>query len=298
MDFNGTDLSNVRELLVSLARVLTPLVEGGFSNQIQKEVENLASHIFVPKETSITLPEYKVRLLKTLETAQKQIEKWVQEPKKTRSIEKGASPESPTSILSQARGLISQVRHAIQLLSSSSNLKSKPDDFQDALLPVKKWVDSLIEAVGRKEMPLSDHQKSSFPFRPLPRSPREDLLKKGMPSPLFPERKERQLPKEKTFRPAEKQESPIFFNRAAKEKEEKREVPFSMKNIPPAKPKEAQLPISDSEKPIFPPPSERTSLPGAPYTPPKPLLLKSKKRRKKRKGLWPEQNEDSPLDKA
>jgi len=299
-------------LLLKLVHALKPLVEPPVSNS-----SFLNQRFFIPPpathEDFPTLSSRQPRLLKILQSVQKEVEEFIGE----NSVETPSVPlNSPVEeaqnqpLSKQAQKLIEQVQDAIKNLSSSTQIKNPEEaPLRATLTHLKPSLDQIIHRVTHEGMH-SGGDNPPPPFRfSVPSSPRDPLIKKFI---SFPQRdaEPAAAPKKSVEAPVERRAVKIAAAPPSREEtvekraspqeattaEKAREPqiaplsgsPFILKEKP--KEKQSSLSHGENEKRV-PPPVERTTLPGAPFTPETRSLTPLRKK-KKRKGFWFREEED------
>ncbi len=207
-------------------------------------------------------------------------------------------------VASQAQQVIDQVRQAILTLSTSAYLiDPKAGPLRDALKRLKPFIDQLIEAVSQDGMhSAGDGLPPLFRFK-IPPSEREALLKKLIPFPQTKKNSGRsfadssvvQETKNPLIQPGKTRSDESFLSQKdsldSMDKETRestfnsysKTTPGNVLNSLPAQGDSAAQP----ESPVF----DRTTIPGAPFTPQnQPDSLSRKK--KKRKSFWLRDEDD------
>lgn len=179
MNLNPTEWSKTQDLLVKLVHALTPLTV--------KEVPAslfLSKRFYMPSQwmsdsTESPLLKQPIRLLTTLHSVQKEVEKWVEPAPQKQEIKKGEKREIPP-VAKQAEKLIAEVQEAIVKLSNSNFVRDpKEAPLREALKKLKPELDRMIQAVAEDPEGGAEQGASKQSFRhPLPRSPREEVMKK------------------------------------------------------------------------------------------------------------------------
>lgn len=285
MEIKLNESSGMQELLARLLQVLTPLVKG----DEEKEISSLSRRLFIPpapseRESSFRYP---VRLLPVLQQAQKQMGHWIerfssekenprsQSQEKSPALEPNKPKHSPqetqrlaerkdlTPLQGQARQLIAQVRQAIQLLSTASNLQedSKQAPFREAIKKLKPLIDDLIETVGRGDMHSADDDDALPPRKSVRIAIHQRLLRKQIPLPF----------RERTMTPPKERSEQLRQQPTEKrpvEKREERGGDISRKSEPQSTSSKEQ-PIQVHEtKPRFSTPKQGIQEEKAPFPPP------------------------------
>lgn len=315
MDLNRVEWSRAQDLLLQLVQILSPLAERDSPVSFF-----LNKRFFIPPalgadDGAFSRFRHPIRLLPTLHSVQKQVDEMLGETFGTRAPQsdetvqqpesqqrkseilvkkepdpldkKEGSPESQTSeeksylaLPRQAKKLIDQVQDAISKLCHSTNLKDpKEEPLREALRRLKPNLDRIIEVVTREGMHSANDGFSPYRFA-LPRSPRENLLKKLISFPESNSTRPKEIKKihdnpmpspfpEKSKAIAAKGERPTLSNLA--------QVP-----LPPPilSEKKQTLQKEQEHRPI-----ERTTLPAAPFVSITRQLTPARKK-KKRKGFW------------
>ncbi len=239
--------SKAQDLLLKLVQALAPLAERSPPiSAILQQRFSIPQSLFseeVPKR-SIRQP---VTLLTSLHS---EVEKWIGEPALASPLQQPTLP-----IARQAQRLIDQVQDTIGKLCQSMHIKDpKEEPLREALKRLKPHLERIIEAVSHEGMHSSD-EGNATPFRaPIPRSIREQQLKKLI---AFPESKPIDA------RPEKRGEGTL---------------------------QQTAAPIRQEAPP--PQPTARTSLPAAPYTSETRTLTPGRKK-KKRKGFWFRDNDEA-----
>lgn len=282
MGLSHLEWNRAQDLLLKLVQVLTPLTE-----QSLPTAYILNQRFFAPPRPSEELNiRHPVTLLSSLH---KEVEKMIGEipvgEKKEGSVEAKSEPKEGSPLAKQAKRLIDQVQEAIGKLCHSSNIKDpKEEPLREALKRLKPNLEKIIEAVNHEGMHSSDDGLPS-PFRyPVPRSAREELIKKLISFPErepMPRKEEGEIKREKSL-PREARASSFRVLTSALERGEEgsrikgSEVPEEWV--------EPKLPVQAQEKGA-PRPVDRASIPAAPFTPETRTLTPGRKK-KKRKGFW------------
>src|SRR3990167_2158873 len=186
MNLNPAEWSRAQDLLLQLVRVLFPLTDRSDS----KALFPIQKYFFAPSQTDPSFRfHHAIHLLSTLKSAQIQVNELIEKIPESPSSSKQALPKSsPTgqmTVTLHAKKVVDQVRLAIQTLATSDHLSEpKADPVRVALQRLKPLIDGLIGAISHEVVPFAE-EKSASPFRlPLPKSPRDELLRKllGVPN--------------------------------------------------------------------------------------------------------------------
>lgn len=199
----------------------------------------------------------------------------------------GTSPK--IQVTSQAQQVIDQVRQAILTLSSSAYLiDPKAGPLRDALKRLKPYIDQLIEAVSQEGMhSAGEGLPQLFRFKISP-SEREALLKKLI---QFPQSNEGKAARRSFAGSSVVQETKSNLNFSDKNSSiDKNSAKDSLISMAASKGESEETAISPSAVPgsgsketqAF----DKTTIPGAPFTPQTQLNSSSRKNKKKRKGFW------------
>lgn len=210
MNLNPVEWSQAQDLLVKLVQVLTPLtlrtVPASFF---------LNRRFFIPpsvlqEDFQATSLKHPVRLLTTLHSVQKEVERWIgevstEEPpaenqvrplprNELKRIEKEAvrsAPKEAPPLSTQAKKLIVQVQDAISKLATSTNIQDpKETPLRETLRKLKPNLDRIIEAVQNDKEKIPDLERADA-IRPMvPRSSREELIRKLSSVPIAEPRHE------------------------------------------------------------------------------------------------------------
>lgn len=284
MNLTPVEWSKAQGLLIKLVQTLAPLTDGSIPSSF------LNRRFFIPpaNEGSLSVFKHPVRLLTTLHSVQKQVAELIGEsPSQEKALSSTNPPQAKseqkeaqrpfTPLAKQAKNLIDQVQEAIAKLTSSSYVKDPGEaPLRDTLRRLKPHLDRIIEALAQEGMDFNQ-ERSPSPFRfSLPRSSREELVRKQIHSPMT-----EPLPK----RDEEKRTEPL--SRPREEKLQKRgEGTANSSNTP------AESTSLSRAKPQ----QERGSLPAAPFVPNIKNLIPLRKKNK-RKGFWfRNKKEEDPTD--
>lgn len=172
MSIQSNEWLVAKELLAQLVQILSPFAQEGEGRE--KEISSFSQRLFIPpsipdKNQNFT---HTVRLLSTLQQAQKQMNHWIEilsdgkevlDPQRKSDLsqkaeERNVSSSSQRSENSskiaqlaqgQAKQVILQVRQALHILSDLPNLQDiKVASFRNAIQKLKPVVEDLIEAVN------------------------------------------------------------------------------------------------------------------------------------------------------
>ncbi len=282
------DWTKAQELLVKLVQILTPLAES------PSTLPPVTIKLFAPKKEEEHPLRHQVRLLPSLQAAQKEVSAWIENYKLSTDpatafhdpilprreiptpFQKIAGEKRvPSSIMQPAQRAIDEVRGAIRVLATSSNLgQPNLQQLQLAMKKIKPVIDQLIDAVETtQDMHSASEQRDKPTFRhPLPANPRATLFRGAVGSILHKLNEEGEKLEEGRV-----QEKKASFPRS-KERTDIQTL-LSMRS---------EEPPQTSPKPQT--ASERSTLPGAPYTPPP--TSSSPRRKEKKKRLFPWEKED------
>ncbi len=229
----------------------------------------------------------------------------------TSAAKDAAALPMKTPVTSQAQQVIDQVRQAILTLSSSAYLiDPKAGPLRDALKRLKPFIDQLIEAVSQEGMHSSgDGLQHLFKFQSSS-SEREALLKKMIQFPQSVDKKNsRRSFADSTVVKETKSNLNLPGNKGSADRAQSNPQKDSPKDtqtdtlasIAETRETSISTPSGNSSSPPFqgegaglnqPYAPERTTIPGAPYTPLTELNSSSRKGKKKRRGLWLSDEED------
>ncbi len=297
MDLNRLDWSRAQDLLIKLVQILSPLAEREASVSFF-----LNKRFFIPPsmgdDTTFFRSRHPVRLLTTLHSVQKQVEEMIEgsrevpespteaKPAESNPVQQkqmGEKPEKTPPLSRQAKRLIDQVQDAIGKLCQSTHLKDpKEEPLREALKRLQPGIRRIIEEVAHEELHTADEGLPQFRFA-LPRSPRENILKKLIP---FPENDESQKPKIRPHEIKRASDTDLVHNDLEKRPDKKSSEKKSSTSNPNQEVKTSpSTPVEKRQiqKPDSPP--EKTSLPAVPFVSVSRQLTPARKK-KKRKGFW------------